>query len=246
MGDIDDRRRCGRGRCRYECRKHRRGLCRRPAAGVGSRAGTVVGRAGHRPSRGGLGRMCRRVSPLPRAAPTADRDCRTAGAASGLLHRCTRSTRGVALGHRRPGSHPYLLSRRGSHHSGELIPEARTRSGDIRIPQPARTGAVHVATTTRHYKNNTYHTHLLRRTFRQDGKVKHETLGNISHLPDHIIDLVRRALKGESLVNPEAAFTCLRSSPTATSPPSSAPSKNSTCIPSSPVATAARGIWSWP
>ena len=78
---------------------------------------------------------------------------------------------------------------------------------------PSRTGAVHVATTTRQFKNTTYHTHLLRRTFRQDGKVKHETLGNISHLPDHIIDLVRRALKGEALVNPEAAFTCLRSYP---------------------------------
>ena len=83
----------------------------------------------------------------------------------------------------------------------------------IIIPIPARNGAVHVATATRHYKNKTYHSHLLRRTFRQDGKVKHETLGNISHLPDHIIDLVRRALKGESLVNPEAAFTCLRSYP---------------------------------
>ena len=80
-------------------------------------------------------------------------------------------------------------------------------------PMPSRIGAVHVATTTRHYKNTTYHTHLLRRTFRQNGKVKHETLGNISHLPDHIIELVRRALKGESLVNPEAAFTCLRSYP---------------------------------
>ena len=78
---------------------------------------------------------------------------------------------------------------------------------------PSRTGAVHVATTTRQFKNTTYHTHLLRRTFRHDGKVKHETLGNISHLPDHIIDLVRRALKGEALVNPEAAFTCLRSYP---------------------------------
>ena len=83
----------------------------------------------------------------------------------------------------------------------------------IFVPMPSRNGAVHVATTTRHYKNTTYHTHLLRRTFRQNGKVKHETLGNISHLPDHIIDLVRRALKGESLVNPEAAFTCLRSYP---------------------------------
>ena len=48
---------------------------------------------------------------------------------------------------------------------------------------------------------------------RQDGKVKHETLGNISHLPDHIIDLVRRALKGETLVNPESLFSCVRSSP---------------------------------
>ena len=83
----------------------------------------------------------------------------------------------------------------------------------IITPMPARNGAVHVATTTRRYKDKTYHTHLLRRSFRQDGQVKHETLGNISHLPPHIIDLVRRALKGESLVNPEAAFTCLRSFP---------------------------------
>ena len=78
---------------------------------------------------------------------------------------------------------------------------------------PARNGPVHVATTFRRYKDKTYRTHLLRRTFRQDGMVRHETLGNISHLPDHVIDLVRRALKGESLVNPEAAFRCLRSYP---------------------------------
>ena len=78
---------------------------------------------------------------------------------------------------------------------------------------PARNGPVHVATTSRQYKNKTYRTHLLRRTFRHDGKVRHETLGNISHLPDHVIDLVRRALKGESLVNPQAAFRCLRSLP---------------------------------
>ena len=78
---------------------------------------------------------------------------------------------------------------------------------------PARNGPVHVATTSRTYKDKTYRTHLLRRTFRHDGKVRHETLGNISHLPDHVIDLVRRALKGEALVNPEAAFRCLRSLP---------------------------------
>ena len=77
----------------------------------------------------------------------------------------------------------------------------------------SRGGAVHVATTTRRYKNHTYHSHLLRRTFREDGRVKHETLGNISHLPDRVIDLVRRALKGETFVNPENAFDCVRSLP---------------------------------
>ena len=70
-----------------------------------------------------------------------------------------------------------------------------------------------MATTTRRYKDKTYHSHLLRHTFREDGKVKHETLGNISHLPDRVIDLVRRALKGETFVNPEKAFDCVRSLP---------------------------------
>jgi len=48
---------------------------------------------------------------------------------------------------------------------------------------PRRKGPVHVATTRREYKGKTYTSHLLRRTFREDGKVKHETLGNLSHLP---------------------------------------------------------------
>lgn len=62
---------------------------------------------------------------------------------------------------------------------------------------PNRSGPVHVATTRRKYKGKVYETHLLRRTFRQEGKVRHETLGNISHLPSHIIDLVRAGLRGE-------------------------------------------------
>ena len=70
-----------------------------------------------------------------------------------------------------------------------------------------------VVTTTRHYRDKTYRTHLLRRTFREHGKVKHETLGNISHLPDPVIDLIRRALKGETFVNSEQAFDCVRSLP---------------------------------
>ena len=60
-----------------------------------------------------------------------------------------------------------------------------------------RGGAVHVATTRRHYKGRVYETHLLRRSYREGGKVKSETVGNISHLPAELIDLVRRGLAGE-------------------------------------------------
>ena len=65
---------------------------------------------------------------------------------------------------------------------------------------PARRGAVHVATTKRVYKGKTYVTHLLRRSIRKGKTVTHETLGNLSHLPDHVIDLIKRSLKGETFV----------------------------------------------
>lgn len=76
-----------------------------------------------------------------------------------------------------------------------------------------RGSAVHVVTTTRHYKGRVYKAHLLRRSFREGGKVKNETLGNLSHLPDEVIELIRRALRGETLVPAEASFQILRSRP---------------------------------
>lgn len=63
-----------------------------------------------------------------------------------------------------------------------------------------------MATTTRIYKGKTYQSHLLRRTFRVGSQVKHETLGNISHLPPHLIDLVRRSLAGEVFLPARSAF----------------------------------------
>jgi len=78
---------------------------------------------------------------------------------------------------------------------------------------PRRGNAVHVATTSRNYKGKVYKTHLLRRTYREDGKVKHETLGNISHLPEDIIDIVRRALRGETVVPADSVFQIERSLP---------------------------------
>jgi transposase len=69
-----------------------------------------------------------------------------------------------------------------------------------------RNGAVHVVTTRREYKDKVYETHLLRRSYREDGKVKNETVGNLSHLPVHVIELVRRALKGEAFTPVAEAF----------------------------------------
>ena len=78
---------------------------------------------------------------------------------------------------------------------------------------PSRTGRVHVATTTRNYKGKVYRTHLLRRTYRVGKQVKHETLGNISHLPDALIDIIRRSLAGESFVSTSESFAIERSLP---------------------------------
>ena len=74
-------------------------------------------------------------------------------------------------------------------------------------------GAIHVATTRRKYKGKVYESNLLRRSIRDGKKVRHETLGNLSHLPMNIIELIRRALKGETFVSAEESFDCIRSLP---------------------------------
>ena len=61
----------------------------------------------------------------------------------------------------------------------------------------SRNGAVHVATTRRTYKGKAYETHLLRRSYREGGKVRHQTLGNLSHLPPDLIDTIRRRLRDQ-------------------------------------------------
>jgi hypothetical protein len=78
---------------------------------------------------------------------------------------------------------------------------------------PRRGGSVHVVTTKRHYHGRVYTTHLLRRSYRDQGRVKNETVGNLSHLPDATIELIRRTLRGETLVPAEQAFDVVRSKP---------------------------------
>ncbi len=72
---------------------------------------------------------------------------------------------------------------------------------------------MHVSTTTRRSGDREYSATLLRRSFRQDGKVKKETLANLSHLPAEAIDAIRRVLAGETLVNATDAFEIERSLP---------------------------------
>jgi len=78
---------------------------------------------------------------------------------------------------------------------------------------PSRSGPVHVAKITRKTHGKTYVSYLLRRTFRQGDQVKHETLGNLSHLPTAVIDAVRRMLRGEVLVGLRDRFRILRARP---------------------------------
>ena len=54
---------------------------------------------------------------------------------------------------------------------------------------------------------------LLRESYRQDGRVKKRTLANLSKLPAAAIETLRRVLRGEKLVNPQEAFSCVRSLP---------------------------------
>jgi transposase len=78
---------------------------------------------------------------------------------------------------------------------------------------PSRSGPAHVVTTTRTNKGKEYRTHLLRRSYREDGKVKNETLGNLSHLPEPLIEIIRRSLKGERFVPVGEAFEIVSSLP---------------------------------
>jgi transposase len=77
----------------------------------------------------------------------------------------------------------------------------------------SRHGPVHVATIVNRQKGKVYKTHLLRRVFRDGKHVRHETLGNISHLPEPVIELVRRALKGETFVSAEEVFQIIDTKP---------------------------------
>jgi hypothetical protein len=79
---------------------------------------------------------------------------------------------------------------------------------------PRRGGQAHVATIRTKGKGGTIYTsYLLRRSYREGGKVKHENLGNLSHLPIEVIDAIRAMLQGRRLVDLDEGLEIERSLP---------------------------------
>jgi hypothetical protein len=79
-------------------------------------------------------------------------------------------------------------------------------------------GAVHVTTQRRHYtgkdgRERVYETHLLRRSWREGGKVRNETVANLSHLPPQAIAAVRAVLAGKTLVDADGDVQVERALP---------------------------------
>jgi hypothetical protein len=72
---------------------------------------------------------------------------------------------------------------------------------------------MHVVTTRRQHKEKVYETVLLRHSYREDGKVKNETLANLSYLPANTIELIRESLAGKAHVIAGEGFDIERSLP---------------------------------
>jgi len=77
---------------------------------------------------------------------------------------------------------------------------------------------MHVARNKRSYlaksgEQRVYESVLVRRTYREAGKVRHETLANLSALPEQAIAAVEAALKGEPLVPAARALAITSSLP---------------------------------
>ena len=78
---------------------------------------------------------------------------------------------------------------------------------------PKRGGSVHIVDIKHSYKGTVHVTTLLRRSYRENGKVRNETLGNLSHLPRPLIEVIRLGLKGEAFVPASQELRVVRSLP---------------------------------
>ena len=81
-------------------------------------------------------------------------------------------------------------------------------------PTAMHVARIRSAHTGKDGQRRDYESRLLRRTYRDGAKVRHETIANMSKMPGSVVDAVEAALKGEVLVPAgEAAVTVARSVP---------------------------------
>jgi hypothetical protein len=80
-------------------------------------------------------------------------------------------------------------------------------------PTAMHVARIRSAYTDKQGQRRDYESAYLRRTYRDGGKVRHETLGNLSGLPETMIDSIEAVLKGAALVPAGRAVTILRSLP---------------------------------
>jgi len=73
--------------------------------------------------------------------------------------------------------------------------------------------AMHVAKIERRHRERVYTYWLVRRSVREGKRVRHETVANVSKLPEAAIEALRRALAGEALVAAGELFASERSLP---------------------------------
>ncbi len=81
-------------------------------------------------------------------------------------------------------------------------------SGKVHVVRVSKTGYV-----DKQGRRKDYTSAYLRRTYRDGGTVKNETVANLSALPDHVIDLIDAGLKGRQLVPAAEVVTITRSLP---------------------------------
>jgi Transposase DDE domain len=72
---------------------------------------------------------------------------------------------------------------------------------------------MHVVTNRVQRGEREYRSVLLRRSYREGGKVKKETLANLSHLPDELVELIRGWLGGERYLTADTELRVERSLP---------------------------------
>lgn len=59
---------------------------------------------------------------------------------------------------------------------------------------------LHLDKVPHRYKDKVYYQYLLRTSYREDGKIRHQTVANVSHLPPAALEALQQALHGERLV----------------------------------------------